>query len=127
MPEISLSMPAIGMLNALLNDPQRLMPNVVPNPVKPYPVADSLVSLELLSIIRWLQTKVLVIGPDGRVGKLAPWAGTLNKRTRQRLQSVCKHYESWGLMSHNCSAFLALTYALDGKSVEAELVDVEKE
>jgi hypothetical protein len=127
MPEITLSAQAVAMLNIVLNDHSRLLPqNLQPSPVMPYRVPDQIAALEIASIVRWIQTKVVKRDESGR-SYVEKWSGTLNKRSILRIQHILKHYEQWGLLTHNCTAYLDLLYSLDGRSVEADLMDVEKE
>lgn len=123
--EVILTVPAIGMLNILLNDPQRLLPG---SPIKPYPVPDQAAAMEVIAIIKWLQSKLLVITPEGKLdpASLKPWRGHLNPVIHNRLKAIVKHYEPVGLLTHNVVAYMSLVRGLEGRSLGPEIIDIEE-
>jgi hypothetical protein len=133
--EILLSRNAIAILNVCVNEPRRLAPDFngmsgdpAIKQVVPYKAPDTVVALELVAITRWLENKVLLKQDDGRfMVPLTGWKGTISKKALLRLKEIVKHYEPWGLLTHNCAPYMELLYALDGKPIEADLVDVEKD
>lgn len=131
--DVTLTQSAVAMLNVLLNNPIQLYQNTIQTlggipPVVPYRAPDVVVALELVALVRWLENKVMEKQTDNRFKlPVDGWKGTLNKKSQLRLREVVKHYEQWGLLTPNCIPYMELVYGLEGKSLESDLVDVEKD
>lgn len=128
--ELKLTQNAVAMLNVLLNNPRNLYSEAVQSfggitPVVPYKAPDVIVALELVALIRWLEDTLMERQSDGRF-KLPEkgWSGVLGKRSYLRLKEIVKHYEMWGLLTHNCIPYMELVYGLEGKSLESDIVDI---
>lgn len=132
--DVNLTQSAIAMLNVLFNEPKRLYPESVPSPMGgvpllvPYKAPDTVAALEMVSIVRWMENKVMTKQPDGRF-KLPPegWKGSISKTAYRRIKEIIKYYETWGFLAPNCVAYMDLVYGMDGKLIDSDLLDVEKD
>ena len=121
--DVLLTQHSIAMLNAILNNPRQLQPEAQ---IVVYKAPDPLAALEIVALIRWLESKVMEKQPNGKFSiPVAGWKGAVSKKSQLRLKDIVKHYEQWGLLTPNCIPYMELVYGLDGKSLDSDIVDVE--
>jgi len=119
--KIKLDQDTVFMLYSMLKDPTLLSTP----PMQPYKAQDLPAALEVVSLIQFLEKKLITL--EGQKALFREWEGNLTQAAVNRLRDIVKYYEPVGTLSVNCKAYTKLVYALIGKTIDPDLVQIEEE
>lgn len=118
--EISLTIPASGMIFRMLQSPHLLAPD------QPYKAPDSPAAQEIVALTKWVVSgKIAELGDEGgqKVWKFKEYSGKLKECYIKRLKEVCEHYKNSGRLVQNCEGYEDLLAALKGEKVKLDPVE----
>ena len=105
---------------AMLKQPHLLTPGQ--QPAAAYKAPDQLAGFQVIRLSKFVEKNLVEKVSDTSV-KFLTGTFNLEQSLVQRFKDIVKHFEAQGLLSNNCEAYIELSYALDGKTLDAEISD----
>jgi hypothetical protein len=118
--KIHLTRESSWMIFAMLQQPNLLNP-ARPEEVQIYKASDIAIGLEIMSLNKFVNSKLLIRKEGSNTLDFAAYDGPLNDVLTKRLAVVLKHYEPVAMLSTNVQAAMELQYALEGKDVSKDI------